>query len=425
MKRISKMLAVLVLGPGLILAQSSKRTTAHNALEDFKRDKDMASLKKAKEYIDAAAQHPETGVEAKTWFFRGDIYLASYANDLSLESEKHKDVTEPAKRNLLSYANTPVTDLQTAYESYAKVKQLDKKNNYGEEVSKDLFLVQSHFDNKGRADYHSKKAVEAGASFEKCFEISQILGKMDTAILENAAQAYRFGEDMTKAKAMYEKLIALEYGKGKTISALANILINEKDTAAASKLIMKGRQKYPEDMELLKSETNLFLMAHKNKEALANIKKAIEKSPADARLNLIAGTLYDNLANPKDAKGENLPVPAEFSEYFAQSELYYKKAIELKPDLFEALYNIGALYNNQGVVLFNKANSMKDAKAAAVESKKAEDYFKNALPYLEKAHVLNPTDMTTMNSLKKIYAMTEQQDKYEAIKKEIQAAGAK
>jgi len=423
MKKAFRILPILILVPALLVAQTSKRTTAHNAFDDFKRDKDAASLKKAKEYIDAAAQHPETGIEAKTWIYRGDIYLGAYANDLSLEGEKQKDVTDPAKKNLVSYSNVPIADLQTAYDSYSKVKQFDKKNNYAEEVAKDLYLVESHFDNKGRADYNSKKSAEAGVSFEKCYEISLVLGKADTSILNYAALAYRIGGEMAKAKAIYQKLIDMDYGKGKTVSILANMFITEKDTASASRIITKGRQKFPSDMDLLTAETNLFLMGHKNKEALANLQKVIEKNPTDPQLNLVVASVFDNMANPKDEAGKDLAVPTEYNDYYKQSESYYKKAIELKPDYFDALYNLGVLYNNQGVKLYNNANNIKDAKKSAEEGKRADEVFKMAIPYLEKAHAINPKDRNTMLSLKQLYAKTEQNEKYEAIKKEM--AGGK
>jgi tetratricopeptide (TPR) repeat protein len=422
MKKQFKLLAVMILCSGLILAQSSKRTSAHNALEDFKRDKDPTSLKKAKDFIDMASQHSETGVEAKTWVYRGDIYMTSYAYLLQSEDDKQKDEKDPIKKSAVSYVNASATDLQTATESYMKAKQFDKKNTYVEDVIKGLVLAQAHYENKGRADYNNKKPLDAGASFEKCNEISVFQGKIDTANIDRAALAYRIGGEMSKAKPLYQKLIDLGYGKAKTIAIYGNLLINEKDTAAARKIIVAGRQKYPNDMELLTAETNLFLMAHKNKEALANLKMVLEKSPNDPKLNLIVGSIFDNMANPKDEKGKELPKPAEYEDYLKQSEAYYKKTIKLKPDGFDALYNLGVLYNNEGVIINNKANDMKDKKLADKEFSRADDLFKEAIPYFEKAHGADPKHMDTMRSLKLLYYRTQQMEKYEKIKAELEAA---
>jgi tetratricopeptide (TPR) repeat protein len=419
MKKHVTLLALLALGSGIALAQSSKRTTAYNALNDFRSYKEVDALKKAKDNIDAASLNLETGVEAKTWKYRGDIYLESFVYALSKEREKLSDITDANKKTMVSYANTSAADLNTAADSYLKIKEFDKKKIYTEDVDKILPLIQSHLDNKGTADYNAKKATEAAVSFEKSYEISKIIGHPDTAVLNNAALAYRVSGDLPKAKATYQKLVDMGFGKGKTVSILANMMITEKDTASAGKVITQGRKRYPNDMDLLTTETNLFLMAKKNKEALANLKQVIEKNPNDAQLNLVVGSVFDNLANPKDEKGNELTAPAEADEYFKQSELYYKKAIELKPDYFDALYNLGALFNNQGVKQFNKSNTIKDVAMYNKESQKAEDTFKKALPFLEKAHTLNPKDRNTMLALKQLYGKTGQTEKYEKMVQEL------
>lgn len=415
------MLTFLILSAGLTFGQSSKRTTAINALRDFQTYGEADALKKAKDNIDAAAIHEETGKEAKTWKVRGEIYLNAFEHSIKMEDAKQKDVKDVQKKSMTSYANAPVADLEVASESYLKVKQFDKKNIYTEEVNKNLLIIAGHFDNKGRADYNAKKAVEAAPEFDKSFEISKSLGRTDTMVLENAAKAYRASGDFLKSKTAYQKLVDLGFGKGATVSTLANMLLNEKDTAAASVIIKKGRLQYPTDYNLLTAETNLFLMAHKNKEALANLKMVIEKNPNDPQLNMALGSVFDNMANPKDEKGGDLTPPAEADEYLAQSEIYYKKVLELKPDYFDALYNLGALYNNQGVKLYNKASTIKDAAKYAQESKKADDVFKKAIPFLEKAHDLNPKDRNTMLSLKQLYFKTEQTAKYEKIVAELKA----
>ena len=40
------------------------------------------------------------------------------------------------------------------------------------------------------------------------------------------------------------------------------------------------------------------------------------------------------------------------------AEKSYKKAIELKPDYFDAIYNLGALYVNDAVGIMGKANKL-------------------------------------------------------------------
>ncbi|MFI5149413.1 MAG: tetratricopeptide repeat protein [Bacteroidia bacterium] len=419
MKKHLIILSAMSLLTGMSMAQSSKRTTAHNALEDYKRYKEVDALKKARENIDAASLHAETGVEAKTWVYRGEIYLVSYENSLQQEEAKQKDVSDPKKKNMVAYSNTSLAELQTSYESYLKAREYDKKKIYTEEIGSALPRIMIHFDNKGVADYNSKQLATAAISFEKCYEVSQQMGHPDTSVLNNAAMTYRLAGDLPKSIEIYKKLVAMGFGKGKTVAILSNVYVANKDTAAALTLVAAERAKYPNDGDLIVNETQLFLWTKKRKEALANLQNLIAKNPNDSTMNMLVGSTYDNMANPKDDKGNDLPPPPEQTEYFNQAVTYYKKAIEIKPDYFKALFNLGILYFNRGAKMYNKANNIKEAALYAKESKKADDEFKLALPYMEKAHQVMPKDKDTMKALKTLYSRTEQQAKYDKIVEEL------
>jgi len=82
---------------------------------------------------------------------------------------------------------------------------------------------------------------------------------------------------------------------------------------------------------------------------------------------------------------------------------------------------MGALYFNEGAEMLNKANDINDDKKYKEAKAKAEDKLKLSIPYLEKAHQIDPKDMPTMESLKNAYYRLGMLDKNEAIKKEIDA----
>src|SRR5690606_27685069 len=98
------------------------------------------------------------------------------------------------------------------------------------------------------------------------------------------------------------------------------------------------------------------------------------------------GVVYDNMGN-----ADGVPA-AQSAEYLKKSEEAYKKALEIKPDYIDALFNLGALHINQGVKITEKANTITDNVIYAKEVKKADEHFKIAMPYLEKALELNPSD---------------------------------
>ncbi len=126
--------------------------------------------------------------------------------------------------------------------------------------------------------------------------------------------------------------------------------------------------------------------------------------------------MYDNLSNPKDAKGKELEKPKNADENMALAEADYKKSLELKPDYFDALYNLGALYYNKGVNMANKANTITDQKKFESEIVKANDEFTKAIPILEKALSLNDKDKATMLALKNIYYRMQMKEKGDAMK---------
>ena len=63
----------------------------------------------------------------------------------------------------------------------------------------------------------------------------------------------------------------------------------------------------------------------------------------------------------------------------------------------------------------NKANEIKSNTEYAKAKEKFDAKFKESMPYLEKAHELNPEDTNTMVSLKQLYARLNETEKYEMI----------
>ena len=91
--------------------------------------------------------------------------------------------------------------------------------------------------------------------------------------------------------------------------------------------------------------------------------------------------------------------------------LIYAKSLEIKPDYFDANYNLGALYFNKAVQMVNDANDMWKPRMSKEESNKQSEMeaggkamFSTALPYLEKALDVDPEDRETLRSLRDIYA---------------------
>ncbi|NNF01069.1 MAG: tetratricopeptide repeat protein [Bacteroidia bacterium] len=356
-------------------AQKAKVTSAYMYMNSDQLDK-------AKVAIDEAVMHEKSMNMAKAWFYRGEIYI-KIKNSPEFSSIAPKATAE-------------------AYKSFQKVKELDEKGYYKPDIAKYMpFLINGTFED-GVKQFNAKDYTNALASFETVL----LMSPTDSLAMLNAAFAAERSGDNESAKKHYSKLIEMKFDDVRVYSYLATIQQKEGDEEAAMKTIKEGRIKYPEDQNLIIQELNFFLGKDNQEEALASIDIAISKDPTNAQLHFAKGTLLD-----KAGKLEGAVVS-------------YKDAIKNDDKYFDAYYNLGGLYFNQGAELYNAANDIPPNKLKEYQAAKAkfEAKFKEAMPYLEKAHELKPDDFDTMNSLKQLYARTGDNDKYATIKDKLEAA---
>jgi Flp pilus assembly protein TadD len=215
--------------------------------------------------------------------------------------------------------------------------------------------------------------------------------------------AYKSGQ-YTKAALYYNQVISLNAGDARTYMALSSSYLNQNDTTSALKALGQGISKYPQDKDLTSRQFNLYLISGKASEAYTEAEKSIQIDPTNANLYLNKGILAEQLNKPEEA------------------EASYKKAIELNAGLFDAQYNLGTFYYNQGVDMNRKANDIKDNKKYEAAKKQADEKFKVALPYLEKAFELNRKDTGVLQSLKVLYSRAGNQEKVNMINKAIEEA---
>lgn len=428
MKKLT--LLLLLIMPVIAFSQSAKLTNAINYLDDYnKNPKDQESLTKAKENIDIVSQNPEMKDPGKVMKFKGLIYEAVFEYNLRTQTEKlTASIADPNQRAFAAYQNTSVAELDVAAQAYGAItKTVDPKGIYSLDVSNGKERIVSHFFNKANTEFNQEKYDASLQLFEKAYEIDET---KDTNILNNMGLAALNAGRFDKAKGAYEKLIEAKVGGPKAYSLLVQSDYELKDTAAAIAVLKKGRALYPSDRSLIDTETNYYLKTNKREEAKKNLNQLIIARPQEATLYLARGGLYDKEANPEDAQGKALPRPTNFNELIKLAEADYQKAIELcepaykniaslkkdeqdllKTNYSQGLFNLGAVYFNAGVSIAKEADRITDNAKFAAENKKANANFNKAMPLLEKALEINPTDRSTMEALKQVYSRLELADK--------------
>jgi len=378
MKRV--ILAMLIMTSAAVMfGQTNKRTSAYN----YQR---YGKLDLAKQAIDEAAQDEKTIMDAKTWFYRGNIYY-----DIAVDTNENYHKLDP-------------DPFGVAFKSYQKAKELDTKGEFTVDILKYTIAVGEGYYNMGVINYNDQKFKEAALSFEQAFMVSQSIGSIDTTALFNAAVAASQGKETEMAKQYYQQLIQLGFQKPEVYTSMGDIYKAEGDTVMALQSIGKGRELFPEDFGLLIAETNIYLATNEKEKAMKDLETALEFDKTNPSIFFAVGTIYDQMGD------------------VAKATSAYENAILLNPDYFEANYNLGALYVNQAADILDKANDLPlDAvKEYDSEKARADEMLNKSIPYLEKALELMPDDVNTMVSLKEIYTRLAMTEKLQSINLRLQ-----
>ncbi|MCG3165083.1 MAG: hypothetical protein POELPBGB_00844 [Bacteroidia bacterium] len=411
MKSFLTTATVLLIGNSVAMAQAGKVTSAYNYLTSYQQYKDASDLREAVDYIEPATTNEKTMLSAKTFYYRGLIYHAIYQDS----SEKAKTiVAEP---------------LTLAADSYIKTLELDAKKEYAKDVVARLYVSANQFYNMGINEYNVKKNnLKAVEYFEKVLQINNVpavaagankadmpyYGFLDTNATSLAAVAAFEMKDYDKAKMYFQVMIDKGFRAGRPYTNLAQIHKAQGNNDAMMEVIKQGRAKFPDDAALIIEELNYYLSTGNDKEAEANLQLAITKDPNNHQLHFALGSIYDKLSTPEDAAKK--PSKEEYQALRKKAEAAYLKAIEISPDYFNAIYNLGALYFNEAGDILKTAGDIRDNKVYEQETKRAEGLLAKALPYLEKAHQLDAKDKNTLISLKELYFRNGNEAKYAEIK---------
>jgi len=103
----------------------------------------------------------------------------------------------------------------------------------------------------------------------------------------------------------------------------------------------------------------------------------------------------------------------------------YKKALILDSNNFSANYNVGIIYYNKGVEIVDKMDFDLDLIELTMMQDQLFEIFVTSLPYMKKAHDLNPNRRETLTGLQGIYYSMNDAAQSELFKKKIEALDRK
>jgi tetratricopeptide (TPR) repeat protein len=364
-----------------VFAQKSKVTSAGNYLK-------YENYAEAKEAIDAAMANPVSADWWKTHYYRGKVYAAIARS------------ADPAVKGLDTDA------VAKAAEGFEKALTYDDKKMDKDEIKKSYRSIVNLAFTDGVNAYNAKEFDRSIKSFKMAEKINLASGIVDTGLTYNIVLVALDGKKADVALEYLNKCIEGSIKGSSPYASKANLQGEAGDEEGALATLQAGREKYPNDQALLTQELNYYLKNGKMDEALTNLNIAIENEPTNYMFYFARGTIYDNKKELDSAVAN------------------YVKSGDLKPDHFDSFYNLGALYYNQGADLLTEANLTPPSESAKYEKLKSEAVMvlEKGLPYLEKAHGLNPTDGSTMNSLKTLYTLVGENEKAIEMNKKIEGS---
>ncbi len=379
-------LLTFILAVTTVFAQKGKVTSALNYKESGKLDKAYETIE---ETIDPSNEKSEKTINwPKTWETRGEIFQAIY---------------ESKDENIKKLSADPLGE---ALKSFKKALELDDKKGGSNSVKIKLTLLTNSLANQAVEAFNNEDYKKALQSFEQILEINDIdivkadnPDAIDTVYIFNAGLAAYNAKDYDKAIKYYKEAAEYGYNGARTYSLVANSYQMKKDTLGALETLKEAFKKYPEDNGVLTSMIQIYLDLDKTEDAMTYLDMAIQQDPTNATYYFAQGTLYEKLNKEQEA------IKA------------YENAIKYDDKYFNAYYNLGALYYNKGVQQIEVANKVpaSDNEKYVAETKKADKWWKEAIPYMEKCLELNPDDKMTLESLKNLYYRMKEMDKYNTI----------
>ena len=325
MKIKSFILALTFMGTSVaVFAQKGEVSSAKTNYDKYVQLRDansaalgMTSLKNAKESVDKAVVHAKTSGDPAAWTYKALIY-----SDLAL---------------LDSVPATSKPLMAEAVSALAKAKELDKSGANKADLDKVTANIAQYDINAGVKAYQAGKFEDAYTAFNS--SLTHRPG--DTTITYYAGLSAINAKNYKDGIAKYESLVKSDFSSNNQVYLdLSRLYLMQGDTAKAISIASEGAAKFKDDATLATQEIELSLMSGKQKEVISKIEAQAQKDPKNKLLPFYLGIAY-NAANDNE-----------------KAIAAYKQALAIDPQFGDANLNIGGLYLNKGIELYNTANKL-------------------------------------------------------------------
>ena len=353
--------------------------------------------------------------------------MADNANDVAAESLldlikfestlKKPRYTDDAKREVPTIAYNylvaagsayEAADYEGAYNGYMSAFELKKNELLGEFAQIDTGLLFNAGIIAGMAG-DNESSVEA---FRTCLDLGY-KGITYTATYAATGQPKQY-----QNKAQMEREIELGLATDPVVGedvrpsvyiSLINAYKKLEDAENYEATLAEARTMYPENKDLLDIQLQAFLDKKDYDGALANLDEAISKNPDKAIYRFVKGNILQTELKDLD-----------------KALVEYKAALEIDPEMSDAMYMCGLVYIDRANKISEEMNSLGLNENRKYESlkKKQKEVFMESQGYFEQAYEMKPDDMDIVRALMEVYRKTGDYQKSMDMKAVLEAAGA-
>lgn len=416
MRRLLFTLLFAVLGATAAFAQSGEDALkdAEKAYDKYSANSDVMQLQEAVDAIQTAMQDPNLQAEPEAYLIAGDVYAAAVQQYVVDRTANNNEPIDPMVSGAAS----------KAAEMYMKAYNMSDKRRYQRQALEGLENLQGNISNEGIYAIQDKQYDNSFSAFNTSVDVHNFLsdneGESVFAEDESKLNDERYyaglsavlNEDYDAAEPLFMDLYEAGYDDSGLYDGLYKVYSGRGDMEKAGQYLSEGREKYPEETQLLFTEINYYLAEGRLDELIDKLQEAIDAEPDNVSLYSTLASVYDQLYQKN--RGEN---PEKAEEYFEQAKRNYERGLEVEPDNASLIYSLGALYFNRAASKTNELVALSDdlskegqKKYEALEGE-INDEFDKAFPYFQKAEMTDPSNRNTLIALKEIFA---RRDNYEA-----------
>jgi tetratricopeptide (TPR) repeat protein len=439
MKRISLLLIAMFLFAGANL--KSQTTAGSTSVLDYE------GLQSKMSKSDDDTLNPKKNIKVKTWTSRAQLFIDVFnvhntilhkgmdPLQLKLFMKEPKEIQTSQeganKIEIFVYERVNVKFINGIVDSWTETqkiypdplpeakKALDKaiKLNTDGKADEDIVAVIENlklaYQTEGVDSYERRDYKSAHQSFVNVLglnKIPQMKNRVDTILIYYAGKAAMENKDNTEANRLFEEAAATGFDDPSLYVDRKNSYMQSGDTAKGLAVITEGFKKYPNNLLIMNELINYYLATNQGEEALRLINVAKSIDPKNAAYAFVEGVLFDKLGR------------------YEEAEAAYKTCIEMNPEYYDAIYNLGVIYFNKAVKIYEKASKTADNAEYEKLQLTGDEMLKQAIPYLEKCgqndastEDLRTIRQSSLETLKTIYYRLKMEDKRQEVINKLNA----